>query len=318
MSRVLITGGAGFVGSHLVERLLAEKHEVICIDNLVTGKAGNLDRVKTNENLRFVQQDVLQPLKIMEKIDFVFHLASPASPVDYQAIPIETLLAGSLGMKNVLDLALKNDSRVVLSSTSEVYGDPLEHPQKETYWGNVNPTGERSCYDESKRFAEALCMAYLRKHRMSIRIARIFNTYGPRMRLDDGRVVPNFVRQALRGEPLTVYGDGKQTRSFCYVDDLVEGLMQLMFTEGIDGEVINLGNPDERTIVEFAKKIKKMTGTKSGIVFKPLPKDDPLRRKPDISKAKKLLHWEPKIALDDGLATTIASFKEQLSSGKKQ
>ena len=306
---MLVTGGAGFIGSWLCEELVKDGFHVICLDNLSTGKRKNISHL-SNDNFEFIECDVTKPICV--NVDCVFHLASPASPVDYQKLPIETSMANSLGTYNILNLAKNNNARFLLASTSEIYGNPLEHPQRETYCGNVNPIGIRSCYDESKRFAESLTMSFYRKYDLDVRIARIFNTFGPRMRKDDGRAIPNFITQALTCNDITVYGNGKQTRSFCYVDDMIDGLMKLMFTEGLNGEVFNLGNPDERTIINVAKMIKELTHSRSNIVFKPLPKDDPLRRKPDITKAKKLLKWSPKIDFLVGLKKTIDWFKEEL------
>ena len=304
--RALVTGGAGFIGSHLCESL-SKKYEVVALDNLVTGRKENLEGI----GAELVVHDVTKPFpKKIGRLDYVFNLASPASPVDYQRLSIETLLVGSLGMKNALDFAKENGARLLQASTSEVYGDPLEHPQKEGYWGNVNPIGLRSCYDESKRYAEALCMAYSRKG-LPLVIARIFNTYGPKMRLDDGRVVPNLVGQALRNEPLTVYGDGTQTRSFCHVSDMVRGLEMLMFSK-LSGEAFNVGNPAESTILEFAEAVKRATGSRSGLAFKPLPPDDPRRRNPDISRIRAKLGWEPKVKLEEGLKETAKWFKGQI------
>ncbi|MBW6451241.1 MAG: SDR family oxidoreductase [DPANN group archaeon] len=307
MERIIVTGGSGFIGSHLVDKLLELNYEVISIDNLITGSKQNLTQHKDNPNFKNIIHDVQDPLEL-EDIDYIFHLASPASPIDYQNIPIETLLTGSIGTKNILEIAKNNNARFLLASTSETYGDPLEHPQKETYFGNVNPIGPRSCYDEAKRFAEAITMAYHREYNLNVVLARIFNTYGPRMRANDGRVMPNFINQALENEDLTVYGSGSQTRSFCYVDDLVDGLMKLMFSD-VSAEVVNLGNPDEYTILETAEKIKEIIGSKSNIIFKEIPEDDPTRRKPDITKAKALLGWEPKIELNIGLKKTIEYFE---------
>ena len=320
LKRAVVSGGAGFIGSHLCEALLGKGYAVVCVDNLVTGAGENISHLKKNKNFLFLKQDITKPLpeKIFEKqkIDLVFNFASPASPVDYQKLPIETLRAGSLGTFNMLELALKTRARFVHASTSEVYGDPLEHPQKETYWGNVNPLGPRSMYDEAKRFAESLCMAFHRKHGLDVRILRIFNTYGPRMRLNDGRAVPNFFVQALSGKPLTLYGDGSQTRSFCYVDDLVEAIVAAAEKQGISGEAINLGNPDEYTVKQLAEKIIAVTRSRSKLVFKPLPQDDPLKRRPDISKAQSLLGWMPKTSLGEGLKRTANYFKKKLF-GKK-
>jgi len=308
MAKILVTGGSGFIGSHLIDRLIEEGNEVICVDNLITGQSANLDHLKENTHLRIIKHDVTKPLNINEKIDFIYHMASPASPQDYFNIPIETLLTGALGTKNMLDLAQKNNARFLLASTSEVYGDPLEHPQNETYYGNVNSIGPRSCYDEAKRFAEAITMAYHRKHRTNVIIARIFNTYGPRMRPGDGRVVPNFIIQSLKNEPITVNGDGSQTRSFCYITDLVDGLVKLIHSK-VEEEAVNLGNPDEMTITELAENIRELTCSNSKITYKNLPENDPTKRQPDITKAKKLLGWEPKVDLETGLKNTIDYFK---------
>jgi dTDP-glucose 4,6-dehydratase len=308
--RTLITGGGGFIGSHLCERFLAEGHEVVCLDNFITGSLGNLDPFRDNPRFSFIGHDISNPLKVNGPIDNILHFASPASPVDYLNYPIQTLKVGSLGTHVTLGLAKEKGARYLVASTSEVYGDPLVHPQTEEYWGNVNPIGFRGCYDEAKRFSEAIVMAYHRYHEVNTHIVRIFNTYGERMRLDDGRVLPNFMGQALRGEPLTVYGDGKQTRSFCYVSDLVDGIFRLLFTDF--HEPVNLGNPAEITILEFAEEIRKLSGTKSKVVFKPLPQDDPKLRQPDISRARKLLGWEPKVGRDEGLKRTMDYFKKKL------
>jgi dTDP-glucose 4,6-dehydratase len=305
--RFLVTGAAGFIGSHLCDRLLAEGHEVIAVDNLLTGSMANLEHLEGRQGFRFILHDVCEPLTIEEPLDGVFHLASPASPKDYMEHPIETLDVGSLGTRRMLELARQHGAGFLLTSTSECYGDPLVHPQPETYWGNVNPVGPRSCYDEAKRFAEALTMAYRRVYGLRTSIARIFNTYGPRMKLDDGRVVPTFLDQALRGAPLTVYGDGSQTRSFCYVSDMIEGLWRLWLS-GEPGP-INLGNPVELSVLEFARKILELTGSSSPIQFLPLPQDDPRRRQPDITKARQLLGWEPRVSLEEGLRETIAWFR---------
>ena len=298
-----MTGGAGFIGSHLCDFLLDKNFKIICVDNLITGNNSNIQHLLTNKKFKFINHNVSNHIKIDEKLDYVLHFASPASPVDYQKIPIQTLKVGSLGTHNTLGLALAKKAKYMLASTSEVYGDPLVNPQPESYWGNVNPVGPRGCYDESKRFAEALVMAYHRIHKVDIRIVRIFNTYGPRMRKDDGRAVPNFINQALSNKPITVYGGGKQTRSFCYISDLIEGIYKLIMSD--INEPVNLGNPDEHTIIEIAKIIKKLTKSKSKIVFKKLPVDDPHVRCPDIRKAKKNLGWEPKISLKYGLQKTI-------------
>ena len=306
----LVAGGAGFVGSHLCEALISLGISVICIDNLGTGRKKNLESLISNSGFRFKKHDIRKPIKISGKIDYVFHLASYASPPYYQKYSIETLMTNSLGTQNVLEFAKAKKARYLITSTSESYGDPKEHPQKETYWGNVNPVGVRSCYDEAKRFAEALTMEYVRKHDLDARIIRIFNTYGPRLQKDDGRVISNFIFQALHNKPMTIYGDGSQTRSFCYVTDMVRGLILAMLKPGIKGEVINLGNPGEFTVKQAAGLIKRMTASGSKIVRKPLPKDDPTRRKPDISKAKKLLNWQPQVKLADGLARTIKWFRD--------
>ena len=306
METVLITGGAGFIGSHLCDFLLDKNFRVICMDNLITGNNNNIRHLLTNKNFRFINHNVSNPIKIDEGIDYVLHFASPASPVDYQKIPIQTLKVGSLGTHNTLGLTLAKKAKYILASTSEVYGDPLVSPQPESYWGNVNPVGPRGCYDEAKRFAEAIVTAYHQIHDIDIRIARIFNTYGPRMRKDDGRVVPNFINQALKNGLITIYGDGKQTRSFCYISDLIEGVYKLMISN--INEPVNLGNPDEYTILELADIIKTLTNSKSKIVFGPLPKDDPHVRCPDITKAKKELKWIPKIGLKQGFVKTIEGF----------
>jgi dTDP-glucose 4,6-dehydratase len=305
---VLITGGAGFIGSHLCERFLAEGFKVICMDNLITGSLANIERLLQDKRFRYIQHDVSKYINIKEKINYILHFASPASPRDYLRHPIQTLKVGSLGTHNALGLARVHKARFLLASTSEIYGDPLVNPQPETYWGNVNPVGVRGCYDESKRFAEALTMAYRRVHSIDSRIARIFNTYGERMRKQDGRVIPNFISQALTNEALTVYGEGKQTRSFCYIEDLVEGIIRLMRSSV--NIPLNLGNPREFTILQLAKIIIKLTCSKSKIVFKPLPEDDPRRRRPDISRAKKYLNWQPCVELKEGLQKTIKWIKD--------
>ncbi len=315
--RILITGAAGFLGSHLCERMLKEGHEVIGMDNFITGNPDNLAHLAGNKNFTFVRHDVANFIFVPGgKIDAVMHFASPASPnplspYGYTNLPIQTMKAGALGTHNTLGVAKANNARFLLASTSEIYGDPLEHPQKETYWGHVDPIGVRSVYDEAKRFAEALTMAYHRFHAVDTRIVRIFNTYGERMRLDDGRVVPNFIGQALRGDPITVYGDGSQTRSFCYVSDLIEGFWRLMNSDQTGP--INIGNPTERTMREFAELIKRLTHSSSPIVFEPLPtSDDPRQRKPDITRARTLLGWEPRVSLEEGLGRTIAHFRSRL------
>jgi dTDP-glucose 4,6-dehydratase len=308
--RTLITGGAGFIGSHLCERFLQRGDEVFCVDNLITGTLENIEPLKASPRFTFYHHDISHPLELDGVVDQVLHFASPASPVDYLKYPIQTLKVGSLGTHNTLGLAKLKGARYLLASTSEVYGDPQQHPQREDYWGHVNPVGTRGCYDESKRFAEAMTMAYHRTHKVDTRIIRIFNTYGPRMRLDDGRVLPNFMGQALRGEALTVYGDGSQTRSFCYVDDLVEGIVRLLDVDF--HEPVNLGNPDETTIVEFAREVIALTGGKGRIEHRPLPQDDPRVRKPDIGRARQLLGWEPRVSRHEGLARTLAFFQARV------
>ncbi len=311
MSCYLISGAAGFIGSHLCDRLIAAGNEVVAVDNFITGSPANLAHLKADASFRFVEADISRPdwtvnLGEVGELEGIFHLASLASPVDYMAHPIETLLSGSAATHSMLELARQYGSRYLIASTSEVYGDPLVHPQREEYWGNVNPVGPRSCYDESKRYAEAATMAYHRVHGVRTTIARIFNTYGPRMQLNDGRVVPAFLDQALRGEPLTVFGDGLQTRSFCYVSDLVEGLIRLLNSDF--REPVNLGNPDEKSMLEFAEIIKKLTGSNSPIEFRPLPQDDPKRRRPNISRANEVLGWHPQVRLEEGLKQTIEYF----------
>jgi dTDP-glucose 4,6-dehydratase len=309
--RTVITGGAGFIGSHLCERFLNDGHEVICVDNFITGNPGNLVSFRASDRFTFIRHDISHPLEIDGPVDNILHFASPASPVDYLAHPIPTLKVGSLGTHNTLGLAKLKKAHFLLASTSEVYGDPQVHPQREDYWGHVNPIGIRGCYDEAKRFAEAITMAYHRYHGVDTHIVRIFNTYGPRMRLDDGRVVPNFIGQALRGEALTVYGDGSQTRSFCYVDDLVEGISRLL---GCDfHEPVNLGNPNEVSILDFAQEIIELSGSCSKVIYKPLPQDDPKVRQPDIGRARELLGWAPHIDRREGLKRTLGYFKEKIS-----
>ena len=304
--KTIVTGGAGFLGSHLCDLLLEKGHEVICIDNLVTGNTRNIEHIDSDK-FTYLKHDITKPIYFGDKIDYIFHLASPASPIDYLDLPIQTLKVGALGTYNLLGLAKEQGARFLLASTSEVYGDPQVNPQPESYWGNVNPIGPRGVYDEAKRYAEAITMAYHRYHRVDTRIVRIFNTYGPRMRIDDGRVVPNFIGQALRGEDLTVYGDGKQTRSFCYVSDEVDGIYRLVMS---DYDLpVNIGNPDEHTILEFAEKVLKIIGSDSQIVFRELPVDDPKVRRPDISRAKDVLGWEPVVGLGDGLRETVEYFK---------
>ena len=306
----LITGGAGFLGSHLCERFLEEGHRVVCMDNLITGRAGNIEHLMGRADFQFVHYDVTNFIHVAGKVDYIMHFASPASPIDYLKLPIQTLKVGSLGTHKVLGLARAKGARVLIASTSEVYGDPLTHPQKEDYWGNVNPIGYRGVYDEAKRFMEAMTMAYHRTHGVETRIVRIFNTYGPRMRLDDGRALPTFMGQALRGEDITVFGDGSQTRSFCYVDDLVEGIYRLLMSDYV--EPVNIGNPQEISILDFAKEVVELCDSKSTISFKDLPKDDPKVRKPDISLAKELLDWEPTVERKDGLQTTLDYFKNNI------
>jgi len=308
--RILITGGAGFLGSHLCDLLLKADHQVIAMDNLITGNVANIEHLAGRDDFRFIKHDVTNHIYIDGPLDAILHFASPASPIDYLELPIQTLKVGSLGTHNTLGLAWAKKARYLLASTSEVYGDPLIHPQRENYWGNVNPIGPRGVYDEAKRFAEAMTMAYHRAHGVDTRIVRIFNTYGPRMRLDDGRVVPNFIGQSLRGEPLTAYGDGSQTRSFCYVSDLIDGIYRLLMSDFT--EPVNIGNPNELSIREFAEAINRLTGNKAGIVYRPLPEDDPKVRRPDISRAKSLLQWEPKVDLNMGLKQTIDWFRQQI------
>jgi dTDP-glucose 4,6-dehydratase len=308
MMRVIVTGGAGFLGSHLCERLLAEGHEVLAMDNLLTGNLRNIAHLSGEPRFRCVRHDVTQFIAVEGPVDAVLHFASPASPIDYLLLPIQTLKVGSLGTHNALGLAMAKSARFLLASTSEVYGDPLVHPQPETYWGNVNPIGPRGVYDEAKRFAEAMTMAYRRAHGVDTRIVRIFNTYGERMRPRDGRVVPALISQALAGEPMTVFGDGSQTRSFCYVTDLIEGIYRLLLSG--EPDPVNIGNPSELSVLDFARTIQRLTGTRSEIVFKPLPEDDPKVRQPDISRARALLGWEPKVELEEGLSRTIEYFRQ--------
>lgn len=309
--RILITGGAGFLGSHLCDRMLAEGHDVIAMDNLITGSTDNIAHLAGNQHFKFIEHNVTDYIYLKGELDAILHFASPASPVDYLELPIQTLKVGSLGTHNALGLALAKGARFLLASTSEIYGDPLIHPQTEDYWGHVNPIGPRGVYDEAKRFSEAMTMAYHRSHEVDTRIVRIFNTYGPRMRLRDGRVVPNFVSQALRGEPLTVYGDGGQTRSFCYVSDLVDGIYRLLMSNEV--EPVNIGNPTEMTILQFAQTINELTHNPGGIRYEPLPKDDPKQRKPNIDKARRILGWEPKVNLAQGMKATIEWFSERVS-----
>ncbi len=307
--RVLVTGGAGFIGSHLSEFLLGQGCEVVCLDNLLTGTTDNIDHLRS-QRFTFIKHDVTNYIYVAGPLDYVLHFASPASPVDYQQLPIPTLKVGALGTHKALGLAKSKGAKFLLASTSEVYGDPLVHPQREDYWGNVNPVGPRGVYDEAKRFAEAITMAYHRYHGLDTRIVRVFNTYGERMRMNDGRAIPNFLRQALTGEPMTVYGDGSQTRSFCYVSDLVDGIWRLM--QAPVSDPVNLGNPHEMTLLELAKRIQRLTGTQSQIVFQPLPQDDPRVRQPDITRARTLLGWEPRVDVDEGLDRTIGWFRTAL------
>lgn len=309
MARVLVTGGAGFIGSHLCERLLSEGNEVICLDNFFTGRRANVQHLRSNPDFELIRHDIIEP--ILLEVDQIYHLACPASPVHYQYNPVKTIKTSVMGTINMLGLAKRVEARVLLASTSEVYGDPLVHPQQESYWGNVNPIGVRSCYDEGKRVAETLMMDYHRQNSIDVRIVRIFNTYGPRMLLDDGRVVSNFIVQALRGEPLTLYGDGTQTRSFCYVSDLVSGMIAMMNCEGFIGPV-NLGNPNEMTVKQLAEEVLALTKSSSKIVAKPLPADDPTRRRPDITLAEKQLGWKPTVALAEGLTKTIEDFRPRI------
>jgi dTDP-glucose 4,6-dehydratase len=313
MAKVLITGGAGFLGSHLCERFLAEGDEVVCMDNLITGSTDNIAHLIGNPHFLFINHDVTNYIYIAGKVDYIFHFASPASPIDYLKLPIQTLKVGSLGTHKALGLALAKKARFLLASTSEVYGDPLEHPQTESYWGNVNPVGIRGVYDEAKRFSEALTMAYHRYHGLDTRIVRIFNTYGPRMRLQDGRAIPAFITQALAGEPVTVFGDGSQTRSICYVDDLIDGIYKLMMCDEVFP--VNIGNPDELTMLELAQEIIDLTGSKSEIVFRDLPEDDPKIRQPNTEKAQSLFEWSPKVPRREGLMKTIEDFKRRLMLG---
>jgi dTDP-glucose 4,6-dehydratase len=310
VGRALITGGAGFLGSHLCDLFLSRGHEVICVDNFLTGSPENIKHLFGRDGFTFIKHDVTNYIYVDGAVDYVLHFASPASPIDYLEKPIQTLKVGSLGSHITLGLAKEKHARFLIASTSEVYGDPLVHPQKEDYWGNVNPVGPRGVYDEAKRFAEAITMAYHRFHGVETRIVRIFNTYGERMRVNDGRVVPAFISQALRNEPLTVFGDGSQTRSFCYVSDLIEGIYRLLMSD--ENNPTNIGNPNEMTVLQFAEEIKRLTGTSAPIEFRPLPEDDPKIRRPDITKARNLLQWEPVVALEAGLKRTIDYFKSVL------
>ena len=312
--RAVVTGGAGFLGSHLCEKLLENGWDVLCVDNLVTGAEQNIAHLASNSRFRVQRHDASLYIDVAGPVDYVLHFASPASPVDYARLPIQTLKVGALGTHNSLGLALAKNAKFLLASTSECYGDPLVSPQPESYWGNVNPIGPRGVYDEAKRYAEAMTMAYHRAHRLDTHIVRIFNTYGPRMRLNDGRALPNFIYQALTGEPITVFGDGSQTRSFCYVNDLIGGIYKLMQSD--EHLPTNIGNPQEITILEFAKRVKALTGSASEIILKPLPQDDPKQRCPDITKAKTLLGWEPKVPLEEGLKLTLEYFQEQVNAQK--
>jgi len=305
--RILITGGAGFIGSHMTDRLIAEGHQVIAMDNLVTGDLSNITHHRSNPNFEFIHHDISNHIHVAGPLDWVLNFASPASPIDYMEFPIQTLKVGALGTHNALGLAKAKGAKFFLTSTSEVYGDPLVHPQHEEYWGNVNPNGPRSCYDEAKRFAEAITYAYHRAHQVDVRVVRIFNTYGPRNRINDGRVVPTFINQALRNEPITVFGEGQQTRSFQYVDDLIEGIRRLMDAQFT--KPVNIGNPGEMTIMEFARLILRLTGSNSEIVYKPLPQDDPKTRRPDNSRAKEVLGWEPRVPVEEGMQKTIEWYR---------
>lgn len=307
----VVTGGAGFLGSHLCDRLLAEKHEVVCLDNLCTGNIANIEHLAGNKSYKFIHHDVTEYIYLPGKVDFVFHFASPASPIDYLKLPIQTLKVGAMGTHKALGLARAKGAAFVLASTSEIYGDPLVHPQQESYWGNVNCVGPRGVYDEAKRFGEAITMAYNRAHGVNTKIVRIFNTYGPRMREKDGRAVPAFIGQALRGENITVYGDGSQTRSFCFVSDLIDGIYRLATSR--EHGPMNIGNPNEMTVLQLARTVISMTGSKSQVIFEPLPVDDPRVRQPDITLAKKALGWQPKVALEEGLKSTIEYFRRTIA-----
>lgn len=312
MKTILITGAAGFIGSHLCDKFLNEGFKVIGIDNYLTGSPNNIKHLQDKPNFKFYKHNIIFPINLEEKVDLVLHFACPASPVDYIKFPIETLKVDSIGTLNTLEITRHNNARYVFASTSEIYGDPHVHPQTEEYWGNVNPIGPRSVYDEAKRFSESLCMAYHRQYDADIRIVRIFNTYGSRMKAKDGRVVPNFITQALKGEDITVYGDGSQTRSFCYVDDLVEGIYRTSLNDNLQGEVLNIGNPEEYSIIDFAKLIVGLIKSESKIVFRDLPVDDPQKRRPDISKAKEKIKWKPETKLEDGLKNTIKYFNQEI------
>lgn len=314
MKTAVVTGGAGFLGSHLCDRLINDGFRVICIDNLITGNPDNIAHLFGNDNFIFIKHDVTNFIHVPGQVDYILHFASPASPIDYLKLPIQTLKVGSLGTHKALGLAKEKNAVFLLASTSEVYGDPLIHPQNEDYWGNVNPVGPRGVYDEAKRFAESLTMAYHRYHGLQTRIVRIFNTYGPRMRLNDGRVLPTFIGQALKGEPLTIFGDGSQTRSFCYVDDLIEGIYRLMLSDEVNP--VNIGNPDEITIKQFAEEVLRLTGSNSKIEFHPLPEDDPKVRQPDISRAKEILGWQPKVNRREGITRTLEYFKKIINNNE--
>ena len=310
MQKILVTGGAGFIGSHLCEKLLSDNYEVVCVDNLVTGIEKNIEHLLKNPNFKFINADITEPLAISDQpLDFIFDLASPASPIDFEKLSEEILTVNSFGVINLLKLAKKTGAKFLMASTSEVYGDPKENPQKESYWGNVNSFGPRSNYDESKRFAEAATYVYIQKYELDARVVRIFNTYGPKMRTDDGRALITFVIEALNNKPFTIFGDGTQTRSFCFVSDMVEGICKAMFTEGTKGEVFNLGNPEEYSMNDLAKKIKEMTNSSSEIVYKDLPQDDPKQRRPDITKAERALNWKPAVSVTEGLQKTIEYYR---------
>jgi dTDP-glucose 4,6-dehydratase len=315
---VLITGVAGFIGSHLCDKFIDKGHRVIGIDNYLTGSPENVAHLRNELRFKFIEQDVTEPFTVEDDIDLIMHFACPASPIDYHTYPIETMKVDSIGTLNTLELATRKKCRYVMASSSEIYGDPAVHPQVETYWGNVNTLGPRAVYEEAKRFSETLCMTYYKEFGLDVRIVRIFNTYGERMRVNDGRVIPNFLTQALKGEPITIYGDGTQTRSLCYIADLVEGIYKLTTFEGLQGTVMNLGSPDEFQIIEVANLVRRLVGTKSDVVFHPLPEDDPKRRCPDISKAKRLLDWYPEVPLNEGLAKAVKYFERVLNMSKRE
>lgn len=315
---VLITGAAGFIGSHLCDKFIDKGHRVIGIDNYLTGSPENVAHLRNELRFKFIEQDVTEPFTVEDDIDLIMHFACPASPIDYHTYPIETMKVDSIGTLNTLELATRKKCRYVMASSSEIYGDPAVHPQVETYWGNVNTLGPRAVYEEAKRFSETLCMTYYKEFGLDVRIVRIFNTYGERMRVNDGRVIPNFLTQALKGEPITIYGDGTQTRSLCYIADLVEGIYKLTTFEGLQGTVMNLGSPDEFQIIEVANLVRRLVGTKSDVVFHPLPEDDPKRRCPDISKAKRLLDWYPEVPLNEGLAKAVKYFERVLNMSKRE